>query len=222
AAADPRLRRSVRAVLAVQPVADVPGLVRLAVTGQARGAGGVDAAHASAARVRGDVGRAIVQLVRDRSGELDDDTAGALDEVGRSDDPIAAFARLPTQYLDTDLRAIQAVLGATDPRAFDAAWKLLPADLLATTGALSPSAVADQVAARVLIVEPERDSAYPAADGARLARSLPHARVRTTDLISGTAILGTETSGAAVGDPTRAQVQALLSDVTWWLEAAND
>ncbi|MBC7460669.1 MAG: hypothetical protein H7287_04840 [Thermoleophilia bacterium] len=212
APADPKLRRDVRAVLAVQPVADVQGLVRLAVTGQTRTADGRDVRHGSAAKVRGDAGRSIVQLVRDRSGGVDAAAAGALDEVLAADDPIAAFTQLPTDYLDADLRAIQAVLGAPDPQSFDAAWQRLPADLRASADALSPSTAAGQVRARVLIVEPERDGDYPAADGMRLAEALPAARVRASNVIS----------AAAARAPSRGQVQALLADATWWIDAAND
>ena len=208
-AADPALRDSIRAVVAVQPVADVRGLLRLAVTGDTREPGGADTPHPAAARIRRDAGRALVQVLREHGGgAMSGEEQALLDDAETADDPIDTLSQVPPELLAPDLRAVRQLLAASSPAAFDAAWQELPGELRAEADARSPSATARRVAARVLVVLPTDDADYPAADGRRLAELLPHARVRETPAASGRT-------------PDGRELRVLLRDATWWLESAG-
>jgi len=211
-ASEPEVDRFVQAMLVVQPVADVQGLVRLAVTGTARNTLGADVAHPAAARLRRTAARALVRTLREQAPNTLSPIVGRLlDAAIDQDDPLAALRRIPPRLLRGDLRALRRVLTTDDPRQFDAAWTLLPASLLMEASALSPTEVVADLDARVLLGGPLDDTQYPIEDTFRIAAQLNDRRVRVTRLL--------DVDGRA--DASSAGARSTVRDIAWWLEQAG-
>lgn len=210
AAAHVRARECVDAVLAVQPVADVQGFVRLAVTGTVRDEHGRDVPHPAAGSLRPAAGRAIVRAVRTGSSAPRPLLDRILIAAERSPDPLATLSVVPPHLLPPDLRAAVAVMSSTDPRAFDRAWRRLPQHVQQAAARLSPSSVAGRIQARVLLVVPRDEQAHPETDSRLLVRRIDDARLHRTRLL--------DRREAAIGfDELRASLEA----VGWWMEHAG-
>jgi hypothetical protein len=213
AAGDEKVGRLVRGVVAVQPVADLRGVVQLAVTGVTVDADGTQRRHPAADGVRGDAGRAIVDVLRTHiSGGSGAAIDAALDAAAASDDPIAALRQLPAAALPPQVAQVRAVLDASDVGSFARAWEALPADLRADADAISPTAVAARTDARVLLVVPRRDEAWPGEDADRLAAMLDDARLVTTDVLD---------SSGATGDISVDDAREVGEALGWWLDGAR-
>lgn len=205
------LAARIDSVLAVQPVADVQGLVRLAVTGTVRDAAGREVEHTVSREIRRAAGEAIVQAVRLQLGEGDPLVDEVLDAALANDDPIAALAGAPSGGLP-ELRAAQAVLRADGGAEFDRSWARLPAEVRAHEDARSPLAQAHRIDARVLLVVPEDDRAWPTEDVERLERVLRDARLHRTRLLDPDGGVGALDSG---------ELRRALGVGAWWLRRAG-
>lgn len=210
AAASPALRDRIRGVLAVQPVADVQGLVRLAVTGTTRDAAGADRAHPSATLVRAAAGAEIVETLEREVADAGPLLGTVLRSAGRSPDPLAALVQIPAAAYPPRLAPVHDLLTAAGPVAFDAAWARLPAGLRGAAEQRSVLTGASCIRARVLLVVPEDDRRLPAADAARIAAVIPDARVVRTPLLG--------LQGRSVQDAPWSEVRAVLSSAAWWLQ----
>lgn len=210
AAARPDLRAAVRGVVAVQPVADLRGAVQLAVTGITIDADGTQRQLTEASPARLDAARALVAVVRTHVPEdAPSLVTRIVDRAERSTDPIGELRSIPARLLTDDLRPIRAVLDASDVASFTTAWNALPADLRAEADAVSPSTGAADISARVLLVTPTDDSAWPGADADRLHAALDDSRRLETSLFG---------PGSSDVDITFADARRLGRELGWWLD----
>ncbi|MCW2960137.1 MAG: hypothetical protein JWM90_524 [Thermoleophilia bacterium] len=213
AAGTPELRSAIRGVVAVQPVADLRGVLQLAVTGITVGANGIERQHPAASDVRTVAGRSVVEVLQAHAEANESRLLDAvLEEAARSDDPIATLRGVPASALTPTLRQVRAVLDATDTAGFAAAWDVLPADLRADAESASPTSVAREIDARVLLLVPVDDSAWPSEDASRLQERLPNVRLVESDVLD---------PGASVEQLELGDVRSLAAALGWWLAEAG-
>jgi hypothetical protein len=189
-----------RGVVVAAPIADVQGLLRLAVTDPA-----------AAPELRRTAGEAILRVISARvDASSEPFVAPLLEAADRADDPIAVLKGIPLALVDTELRSALALLRSETPAQFDAAWRAVPLDLQAAAEARSPLPVAAAVEARVLLVVPSNDG-WSQADAARLAARLSDDRTISVDVDT---LLDQGADSAAARD--------LLTVAAWWLSRAGD
>lgn len=211
AAADPRLAGKVSAIVALQPFADVQGVLRLVVTGTTRMPNGRDVPHEGGRGMQRAAARAILGALA-RAG-LDRRAVGVLDRaITVADRPLQPLLAIPAQLLPDDLRPAVAVLTARGPHEFDRAWGDLPRVLRAPADARSPSLVIDRLDAPITFLVPVDDRLLPAADSERLAALAREAHVVRSDLLDpgGPSSLG------------RADLQPLLGEAVGLLRTIDE
>ncbi len=209
AAASDDLREQIRAVVAVQPIADVRGIVSLATTGSYVRADGRAVRVELSPELRESAGRAVFQAIRADLPDGGPVLEPLLDAAEASDDPLAALELVPPDVAGPELRPLLDVARAETPAEFDAAWDRLPSSFRDAAGERSPLPFAGQVQARVLAVQASEE-AWAQEDVARLADALPDARTLELD---------PEDPGSVVDDP--AAVRDLLSVSGWWMRRAG-
>ncbi len=209
AAADGAIADDIEAIVAVQPIADVRGLVGLATTGAFVDETGRVRRVEARPELRESAGRAVLQTVRrelPKEGRVVD---ALLDAAEASPDPIAALKVLPDSAAGPRLAPILAVLRTESPAEFDAAWDRLPESFRTAALERSPLPIASRVRARVLVVQ-ATDDEWARSDVARLASTLPDARTLEVDAAD----------PAGLVDDPRA-IRDVLSVSAWWLQRAG-
>lgn len=210
AAASSDIARDIEAIVAVQPLADVRGLVALATTGSYVDAAGVEQRTELGPELRASAGRAILQAVRvELEAEPNPVLEALLDTAEASDDPLAALRVLPDDVAGPSLAPVLAVLRSETGAEFDAAWDQLPASFRDAALERSPLARAEAVRSRVLVVR-ATDDAWAAVDVERLASELPDAR---------TLQLEAKDPAGLLDDP--AALRDVLSVSEWWMRRAG-
>ncbi len=188
--------REPRAVLAVQPVADVPDLVATAV------------ADPTETTLRTQVGHALVRVARATGDVPDGIPSRLLDAADTSPDPLAALAAMPRGIAPPKVRQLFDVLRAGDREQVLQAWRRLPPDVRAAADAVSPILVADRIDVRVLVVTPT-DPAF-AQQGRRLVDAIPEADLRLVDA----------TDPSTLVDEA-SEVRDAIELSAWWLRIAG-
>lgn len=186
----------IRAIIAAQPIADLRVLIRRALT---------DATFDP--DVRRQAGRALARVARERVGQRSRLVGLLLDRAIESDDPITQLRVISPDLAPPSLRGMLTVLHATTPDEFDTAWPQVPAGLRARVARSSPALVAEQVTARVLLVDDARPGSITAPDVAALSEQLRDTRTITID-----------PSAAA----STIDVRGAFGTAAWWLERAGD
>ena len=203
------IAKDLQAIVAVQPVADVRGLVALATTGAFVDASGRERRIETTPELRSSAARAVLQAVRQELPDGGPVLDKLLDAAEASPDPLAALEVLPEDVAGPELQPILAVLRTDTPAAFDTAWDQLPKGFRDAAQERSPLPVASRVRARVLVVE-ATDDEWARSDVRRLAETLPDAR---------TLELQAKDPGALVDDA--AAIRDVLSVSEWWLRRAG-
>ena len=174
-AAERSLADRISLVLALAPLNDVSEAIRSITTGIHLDGG---------ARVRfapGDFFRLVIARSVISCLEPGDDRTAlrshllALEDYGR--EPIAGLRTWPRDGLGEPARAAVALLSNEDPDRFDGLFAGLPDELRASVEALSPLAVAGEIAAPVELVVARHDKYIPLADATSFAKACPVARL---------------------------------------------
>ena len=186
--------RDLRAVIAVQPLIDIGALVE----------------HRAelSPELRARVGRALVEVVRQEVGPTSPLVASLLEVAVESDDPLSALQSIPPRAAGPRLAPMLAVLQSDSTAGFDAAWDQLPQAIRDTALRNSPITFADEVDARVLVVD-TTDDPWLRAEAERLQEELDDARVVAIDA----------STAGRVDDELG--VREALSVSAWWLRAAG-
>ncbi len=209
AAASGPIAADLEAIVAVQPVADVRGLVALATTGVYVDAAGREHRAEPSPELRASAGRAVLQAVRVELPNPNPVLDSVLDTAARSLDPLATLKVLPDAVAGPKLAPVLAVLRADTTAEFDAAWNRLPVGFREAAQKRSPLPVAGTVRARVLVVQ-ATDEEWARSDAERLTAELPDARMIEAD---------PEDPGAVIDQATA--IRDLLSVSEWWIRRAG-
>lgn len=185
----------IRAIIAIQPIADLRVLIRRALTDPTFDPD-----------LRRDAGRALARAARSRVGDRSRIAALLLDNARASDDPIATLRAIPPQVVPASVAGIMTALRATTPAQFDQAWPNTPAGLRASVDRSSPLPIVDRIDARVLLVDDADPGSITRSDVAALADRLDDARTITIDA---------DDPASSIG------VRELLGVSAWWLQRAG-
>jgi hypothetical protein len=185
----------VRAVIAVQPIADLRVLIRRALT---------DATFDP--ETRRAAGRALARAARARVDERSRITLLLFDRAIASNDPIRVLRAIPPQAAPVSLRGIFETLRASTPEQFDAAWPRVPDAVRAAVERSSALPIADRIDARVVLVADSRPGSVTGPDVVALGARLKDARTITVD-----------GSNAA----SSVDLRELFGVSAWWLQRAG-